>query len=174
MYRNNIMTTKRNFNVVLDIYNTASWVGKQFNPIFQVDLKRLVQIPSDLAKPYKISFSYYMMGGAFATSTLASTALYALHIDLRRQNSIQNYNKPLTYAGNLIPTLLPNAATPTLLALIARPQDNHEFYVDNLTNLIEIELMTIIASTGAVFNAAESSGINAITKYIVYMHFEEL
>ena len=47
--------TKRNFNVVLDIYNTASWTGKQFNPIFQVDLKRLVQNPQDLAKPYKIN-----------------------------------------------------------------------------------------------------------------------
>jgi len=174
MYRNNIMATKRNFNVVLDIYNTASWTGKQFNPIFQVDLKRLVQNPSDLAKPYKISFSYYMQGGLFATSTLSSTALYALHIDLRRQNSIQNYNKPLTYAGNLIPTLLPNAATPTQLALIARPLDNHEFYVDNLTNLTEIEMMTIIASTGAVFNAADGATINNITKYIVYMHFEEL
>tara|TARA_R110000868_G_scaffold265275_1_gene524069 strand:+ start:741 stop:1259 length:519 start_codon:yes stop_codon:yes gene_type:complete len=166
--------TKRNFNVVLDIYNTASWVGKQFNPVFQVDLKRLVQNPADLAKPYKISFSYYMQGGAFATSTLATTVLYSLHIDLRRQNSIQNYNKPLTYAGNLIATTIPNAATPTLLALIARPQDNHEFYVDNLTNLTEIELMTIINSTGAVFNVAETSGINAITKYIVFMHFEEL
>ena len=174
MYRNYIMATKRNFNVVLDIYNTASWTGRQFNPIFQVDLKRLVQNPADLAKPYKISFSYYMQGGLFSTSTLSSTVLYALHIDLRRQNSIQNYNKPLTYAGNLIPTLLPNAATPTQLALIARPLDNHEFYVDSLTNLTEIELATIIASSGAVFNSANNGTINGATSYIVFLHFEEL
>lgn len=167
-------STKRNFNVVLDIYNTTSWYGKQFDAIFVVDLKRLVQNPEDLAKPYKISFSYYMQGGVFATSTLSSIALYSLHIDLRRCNSIQLYNKPLTYAGNLIPILLPNAATPTQLALIARPQDNHEFYVDNLTNLTEIEIATIINSTGAVFNASETLGINNVTKYIVYLHFEEL
>tara|TARA_R110000868_G_scaffold47455_1_gene155601 strand:- start:462 stop:1001 length:540 start_codon:yes stop_codon:yes gene_type:complete len=166
--------TKRNFNVVLDIYNTAAWTGRQFNPVFQVDLKRLVQNPEDLAKPYKITFSYYMMGGLFSTSTISTLVLYALHIDLRRQNSIQNYNKPLTYAGNLQPQPIINAAAPTIGGLIARPQDNHEFYVDNLTNLSEIELVTIINSTGGVFNAADTSAVNAVTKYIVYLHFEEL
>lgn len=166
--------TKRNFNVVLDIYNTASWTGKQFNPTFQVDLKRIVQNPADLAKPYMITFSYYMQGGAFATSTLSGTALYALHIDLRRYNSIQNYNKPLTYAGNLQPQLILNAATPTQLALIARPIDNHEFYVDNLTNLTEIELMTVVSSTGLMFNSANTVGVNNVTKYLVFLHFEEL
>ena len=114
------------------------------------------------------------MGGLFATSTISTLVLYALHIDLRRQNSIQLYNKPLTYAGNLQPQPIINAAAPTIGGLIARPTDNHEFYVDNLTNLTEIELMTVFNSTGAVFNPSDGATINNVTKYIVYLHFEEL
>jgi len=68
--------TKRRFNVVLDTYNTASFTGAQFDATFQVGLKRLVQNPEDLAKPYKITFSYYMQNGTFANTLLVATALY--------------------------------------------------------------------------------------------------
>jgi hypothetical protein len=165
---------KRHFNVVLDIYNTSSWKGRQFDATFTLDLKRIVQDPRDLARPYRITFSYYMMGGAFATSTLSQTSLYALHIDFRRNNNIQLLDKPQPYAGTLQFITVANAATPTLGYLAAYPTDNHSIYLDNLTNLTEVEIATIVNSTGAVFNAADNSGINAITKYAVYLHFEAL
>jgi hypothetical protein len=51
---------------------------------------------------------------------------------------------------------------------------NHPIYLDNLTNLVEVQAATIINSTGAVFNAADGATINNVTKYVVYLHFEAL
>lgn len=167
-------TPKRRFNVVLDTYNTAAWSGRQFDAFWVIDLKRIVPNPAELAKPYKVSFSYYMQGGTFATSTLSQSSLYSLHIDFRRNNNIFQLDKPQPYAGNLYFNTIANAAVPTLGQLIAYPTDNHPIYLENLTNLVQIETATIIPSTGGVFNAADNSGINAITKYIIYLHFEQL
>jgi hypothetical protein len=94
-----------NFNIVLDIYDTNSWKGKQFDATFQVDLTRVVQNPADLAKPFKITFAYYMRVDTAAINGILITNLYSLNMDLHRKNSIQNYNKSLTYAGNLFPNL---------------------------------------------------------------------
>lgn len=165
---------KRRFNVVLDIYKTESWTGKQFDANWEIDLKRIVPDPAELAKPYKVNFSFYMMGGAFATSTLSQTSLYALHIDFRRNGNIFQLNKPQPYAGNLYFNTIINAATPTLGQLIAYAPDNHPIYLDNLTNLTQIQTAVIVNSTGGVFNTADNSGINAVTKYAIYLHFEEL
>jgi hypothetical protein len=93
-------------------------------------------------------------------------------MDLHRKNSIQNYNKPLTYAGNLFPSnIIPFNAT--FIALKARPCDNHEFYVDNATNLTEIRLTTILNASGTMFNPNDTLSVNNATKYIVYLLFEE-
>ena len=165
---------KRKFNVVLDIYNTASWKGRQFDATFSIDLKRIVPNPADLARPYAVTFSYVMQGGLIATSTLAQTALYALHLDFRRNNYIHQLNAPQPYVGNLDFELIQNAATPTQGRLYADETINHPIYLDNLTNLTEIQAATIINSTGAVFNAADGSTINNVTKYIIYVHFEAL
>ena len=165
---------KRKFNVVLDIYNTASWKGRQFDATFSIDLKRIVANPADLNRPYAVTFSYYMMGGAFATSTLAATSLYALHLDFRRNNYIHQYGIPQPYAGNLDFQLIQNAATPTLGRLYSIETMNHPIYLDNLTNLIEIQAMTVIAGTSAMFNPTDSATINNVTKYVIYVHFEAL
>ena len=165
---------KRRFDVVLDIYNTSSWSGKQFDPTWVIDLKRIVPDPNELAKPYKVTFTYFMMGGAFATSGLSQTALYSLYIDFKRNNNIFMLDRPQPYAGNLYFNTIVNAATPTLGQLVAYATDNHPIYLDNLTNLTGIETAVIVNSTGAVFNAADNTGVNNITKYIIYLHFEQL
>jgi len=165
---------KRKFNVVLDIYNTAAWKGRQFDATFSLDLKRIVPNPADLDRPYAVTFSYFMQGGLIATSTLAQTSLYALHLDFRRNNYIQQLNAPQPYAGNLDFQLIQNAATPTQGRLYAIETMNHPIYLDNLTNLVEVQVATIINSTGAVFNAADGATINNVTKYVVYLHFEAL
>ena len=165
---------KRRFNVVLDTYNTANWSGKQFDANWIIDLKRIVPDPAELAKPYKVTFTYFMMGGAFATSGLSQTSLYSLHIDFKRNNNIFMLDKPQPYAGNLYFNTIVNAATPTLGQLVAYATDNHPIYLDNLTNLTMIETATIVNSTGAVFNSADTAGVNNITKYIIYLHFEQL
>ena len=169
-----ITAPKRRFNLILDIYNTASWTGRQFDATFTVDLKRIVPNPNDLAKPYKVTFGYFMQGGAFATSGLSQSALYSLHLDFRRNTYIQYLNRPQPYAGNLMFQTIINAATPTLGQLIAYPIDNSPIYLDNLLNLTEIQAATIVNSTPVVFNSSDNSGVNAITKYIIYIHFEEL
>ena len=166
-------STKRRFNVVLDIYNTASFTGPQFDATFQVDLTRLVQNPEDLAKPYKLTFSYYMQNGSLANTLLVATALYSLNIDMRRKNYIQNYNKPLTYAGNLQAEFVTSGAGFGVTRLIARPKDNPPFYVDNLTNFTEVRITTYVNSTGIIVNPNNPSNYNNLTKYLVYLHFEE-
>lgn len=165
--------TKRKFNVILDIYNTASWIGRQFDATFQVDLKRLVQNPADLAKPYKITFSYYSQLAAFGTTGVVATSLYSLHIDLRRSNAIQMYNKPLTYAGNVQAEFQTAGTGFGNTRLFARPEDNQPFYVDNLTNLTEVQVATYVNSTGVIINPTDFSAINNILKYVIYLHFEE-
>lgn len=165
---------KRRFNVVLDTYNTANWSGKQFDANWIIDLKRIVPNPAELAKPYKVTFTFFMMGGAFATSGLSQTALYSLHLDFKRNNNIFMLDKPQPYAGNLYFNTIVNAATPTLGQLVAYATDNHPIYLDNLTNLTLIESAIIVNSTGTVFNAADTAGVNNITKYIIYLHFEQL
>jgi len=165
--------TKRRFNVVLDTYNTASFTGAQFDATFQVGLKRLVQNPEDLAKPYKITFSYYMQNGTFANTLLVATALYSLNIGMRQKNYIQNYNKPETYAGNIQAELITQGTGFGVTRMIARPEDNPPFYVDNLTNLTEVQLTTYVNSTGIIVNPTNQSSYNNLTKYFVYLHFEE-
>ena len=165
---------KRRFNVVLDIYNTASWKGKQFDATFFIDLKRIVPNPADLNRPYAVTFSYFMQGGLIATSTLTQTALYALHLDFRRNNHIHQLNAPQPYVGTLDFELIQNAATPTQGRLYADETINHPIYLDNLLNLTEIQAATIINSSGAVFNVADNATINNVTKYIIYVHFEAL
>tara|TARA_R110000868_G_scaffold265275_1_gene524068 strand:+ start:196 stop:708 length:513 start_codon:yes stop_codon:yes gene_type:complete len=165
--------TKRRFNVVLDIYNTASFTGNQFDATFQVDLKRLVHNPEDLAKPYKITFSYYMQTGTFANTLLVATSLYSLNIGLRRKNYIQNYNQPVTYAGNIQAELITAGTGFGASRMSARPEDNPPFYVDNLTNLTEVQLTTLVNSTGIILNPTNQTSYNNLTKYIVYLHFEE-
>lgn len=163
--------TKRRFNVVLDIYNTDSWTGKQFDATFQVDLKRLVQNPEDLAKPYNVRFSYLSQIASFSTTGANPTMLFSLNIDMRRNKGIQNYNKPETYAGNLQNEY--GGGSFIISRLIARPQDNPPFYVDNLTNLTDVRLETVFNSTGNIINPTNGSTINNVFKYIVYLHFEE-
>jgi hypothetical protein len=165
--------TKRRFNVVLDTYNTASFTGNQFDATFQVDLTRLVQNPQDLAKPYKLTFSYYMQNGTFANTLLVATSLYSLNIDMRRKNYIQNYNQPLTYAGNIQAELITQGAGFGATRMIARPEDNPPFYVDNLTNFTEVRISTYVNSTGITLNPTNATNYNNLTKYFVYLHFEE-
>ena len=171
--------SKTAFTVVCDIYNTTSWTGTQFNPTFNLDLKQVVRDVKLLERPYKITFSYRMQTGLAATSTLCSVAaatpypLYSLHMDFKKGYSIYHQAKPQPYAGNLECQLVLNAATPTTCKLNASPTDNTPFYIDSLLGITQVQLATIINSSGAIFNAADTAAVNNVTKYIIYLYFEE-
>ena len=175
----NRAVSKTVFTVVCDIYNTTSFSGTQFNATFNLDLKQVVRDVKLLERPYKVSFSYRMATGLAVTSGLCSVAaatpypLYSLHMDFKKGYSIYHQAKPQPYAGNLECQLVLNAATPTTCRLIAAPTDNPPMYLDNLLGVNSVQLVTIINSTGGVFNAADTATINAVTKYAVYLYFEE-
>jgi hypothetical protein len=164
---------KRMINVCLDINNTASWTGTQFDAIFAVDLKRIVQNPDDLNRPYRVSFSYYMMAGTLAQTGLVTTNQYAVEIDFKRNTFTQNLNRAKNYMGNLSVNYVNTAATPTLNQLIARPNDNFSFCVDTLANINEIHVTTLTITTAGGAAATTFAGTDANTKYQVYLNFEE-
>lgn len=171
--------SKTAFTVVCDIHNTTSYSGSQFNPTFILDLKQVVRDINLLERPYKISFSYRMATGLAATSGLCSIAaaspfpLYSLHMDFKKGFSIYQQAKPQPYAGNLDCQIIGNATPPTTCRLNAGPTDNAPMYIDNLLGVNSVQLATIINSTGGVFNSANDATINAVTKYIVFLYFEE-
>jgi hypothetical protein len=161
---------KRRFNVVLDTYNTESWTGRQFDATFQVDLKRIVQNPADLAKQYKVTFSFYMQLGDYRVTGFDAGSFYSINIDMFRHNSVQQYNKPVSYSGALPYLLYQNF----IAGPMATPLDNHPFFVDNLTNLTQLKIAVINNVTGAIFNSVNDATINSATNYQVFLHFEQL
>jgi hypothetical protein len=175
----NRAVSKTAFTVVCDIYNTTSFTGTQFNPIFNLDLKQVVRDIKLLERPYKITYSYRMATGLAATSGLCSIAaaapypLYSLHMDFKKAYSIYQQAKPQPYAGNLNVEIIVNAATPTTCRLNSAPTDNTPMYIPNLLGVTSVQLATIINSTGGVFNVTNDATINAVTKYIIYLYFEE-
>jgi hypothetical protein len=93
---------------------------------------------------------------------------------MRRKNYIQNYDKPQTYAGNIQAELITQGTGFGVTRMIARPEDNPPFYVDNLINFTEVQLTTYVNSTGIIVNPTNGTSYNNLTKYLVYLHFEEL
>ena len=175
----NKASSKTSFSVVCDIFNTASFSGTQFNPTFNLDLKQVVRDVKLLERPYKVSFSYRMQAGLAATSGLCSIAaatpypLYSLSVDFKKGYSIYHQAQPKPFFGNLNVELVINAATPTACKLTSAHQDNPAMYLDNLLGVNSVQLATLINSTGGVFNATNDATINGVTKYVVYLQFDE-
>lgn len=183
LYRPDILenrpTVKNSFTVVCDILHSAQYSGTQFNPTFTLDLKQVVRDVKLLERPYRVTFSYRMQAGLAATSGLCNIAaatpypLYSLHMDFKKGFSIYQLYKPQPYAGNLNLEIINNAATPTACRLNAGPNDNTPMYLDNLLGISQVQLATIINSTGGYFNPTNDPTVNGVTGYIVYLYFEE-
>jgi hypothetical protein len=177
------MPLKKNFKVVLDANNTASYSGKQFDASFTVDLNQIIRETWRMKRAYKMTFSFRSISGLFSVNTVTSTKLYKLHIDLGKGTpTMYQYNQTRVPAGivgvssegvGVYTNVAAASAFDIPCYFNARPNDNDGVFVNDLQNINTITLNLIDPTTGT-FNSSDNATINTATKYICVLNFQEL
>lgn len=172
---------KKNFKVWLDSNNANSWTGTQFDAKFHVDLNQCVREAWRLNSSYKMTFSFISKASTFAVGTVSSTNNYTLHIDLGQGTpTMYRFTSVRTPAGivrvsnvgsGVWTVTTGTADVPVYFDAV--PTDNEPVFINNLKNVNGIFVNLIQAGSGT-FNSADNAGINAATKYILCLNFEEV
>lgn len=175
---------KHSFKVWLNVNNVATWSGTQFNANFVVEFNRCVREVWRLGNPWQMRFEFVSAASTNAVSTITNTKVYTLHIDLGKGTpSMYQFNANRTPSGiirvstdgtGVYTNVAAASAFDIPVAFNCKPLDNDPVYFEDLLNVSNINLNLIDAFAGATFNSADSAPINAATKYICCLHFEEV
>lgn len=177
---------KTSFKIILDSYNTNSWIGILHGAKYSINLRNILPNPEDYNKRYYMTVKYEMESGLFATSTLSPNNNYYLNIDVGKSlNILYNNNAstgvPINPRNNVallqFHTDLYNwtgTSAPTYAYLECNPSDNLGVIVDDIKNINHIKLTLYDGTNEVIFNSANTSAINDITQYICVLQFEEI
>lgn len=163
---------KRTFKVVLNSYNTNSYIGSQFNASYYVDLTKIIPNDADFDKQYKVYCTFRTKSESIANNEITSTNVYTLSVgfnnsglntydyDMYKNQSFILKVENITDTGGTIHTLL------DLVDSNAQP-----IFIQNIRNLTQINLTTYLNSVASqsVFNPATPNN----SKYICVLTFEE-
>lgn len=163
---------KRTFKIVLNSYNTNSYVGTQFNANYYVDLTKIINDEATFDKQYKVYCAFISKSENITNNQISSTSLFTLSVNFNNSGlQVYNYNM-----GDNYDFILPiNNITDTGGAIHTyfNLQDNDQkpLFIQNVRNLtsINIRVNQITTTTSDVFNPATPDN----SKYMCVLTFEE-
>ncbi len=156
---------KKRFNLVLSSANLAS--GIMYNGTYNVDLTRTGLSPEDLNKPYLCRFA---MVSQYNSTFVSTSQPYYLCLQYDPNNSIVNLNGGIgTNCHGVIPI---TTDTSTLRGINVALTDNPPVLISTLYNFNKITVQ-LYDSSGAIFNQANNSTLNANSAYAISLEFTE-
>ena len=74
------------YKIVLDSYDTTSFIGPQFNATYYIDFNKIITNQEDYNKPYKLNISITSISAYTTESKFSvSTNLYYYSVDFSKQ-----------------------------------------------------------------------------------------
>lgn len=168
---------KRTFKIVLNSFNTNSYIGEQFNANYMIDLRTIINDESAFDKSYKVTCNFVTKSENIANNQITSTNLYTLALNFNI-GGLQVYNYDLTKnTGFILPVenITDTGGTVhTLLKL--QDKDQQPLFLQNIRNMTNIYLnvyQSSVISAGNystnLFNPTSPDN----SKYICILTFEE-
>ena len=89
------------YKIVLDSYDTASFIGTQFNATYYIDFNKIITNQEDFNKPYKLNISITSISAYTSESGFTvNTDLFYYSVDfskqLTRSSNFNTTRRPIT------------------------------------------------------------------------------
>lgn len=168
---------KRTFKIVLNSFNTNSYIGNQFNANYMIDLRTIINDESAFDKSYKVTCNFVTKSESIANNQISSTNLYTLALNFNI-GGLQVYNYDLTQnTGFILPVENVTDTGGTIHTLLKMTENKEKaLFLQNIRNMTNIYLnvyQSSVISAGnystTLFNPASPDN----SKYICILTFEE-
>ena len=168
---------KRRFKIVLDSNDTSSYIGRQFDATFNIDLTKILQKDEDFLKTYKVSFNFQSIISNSATTGIDNTDIYCLCLDFTRGYNTFWNRMTRNIVGNIsVINDFTNGVSSTQYRTMFKSNetDNGQFLISNLKGLTSIRLTVYGMVSNNVFNNIDNGTVNTNSKYICILNFVEI
>jgi hypothetical protein len=162
---------KRTFKVILNSYNTSSFIGTQFNASYYVDLTKIINDEATFDKQYKVYCTFMTKSESIANNQITSTNIYTLSINFNNSGlQVYNYNLSDNYDFTLPIYNITDTGGTVHTYIKLEENDQKPLFIQNVRNLTNINLrVNQINTTGSsVFNPTTPDN----SKYICVLSFE--
>ena len=171
---------KRSFKVVLDSYNTNSFIApdiggqpNQYNANYYVDLKTIINDESAFDKQYNVYCEFLTMAETPANNNINLGALYTMQLHFAGIGGINSYQyEPTKYYNFILPVQNLYDSTNTLHTLLRLDQNGQKpMFLQNIRNMTNIYLQVFRSDTTSqpIFSPAIPNN----SKYICILTFIE-
>ena len=168
------------YKIVLDSYDTTSFIGTQFDASYYVDFNKIITNQEDFNKPYKLyisisSISSYSVDSEFTCSTNVFYYSVDFSKQLTRSSNFNSTRRPITgvlrfenNSDQYISTTVGGDTTYQTKSNIK--VDDGPFFINNLKGINNITFQVFKGSDNTIFTPANY----ASSKYIVILTLEQV
>lgn len=160
------------FKVVLNSYETNSYIGSQFNASYNVDLKKIISSDESFDKQYKVYCSFITKSENIANNEISSTDIYTLSVGFNNVG-VNSYDYTMYKNQSFILPVVNCTDTGGAIHTLLQHTDNDSqpMFIQNIRNLNEIHI-SVYKNTIASQSVFEPATPNN-SKYICVLTFEE-
>lgn len=167
------------YKIVLDSYDSSSYVGDQFNATYYINFNQFITNQEDFNKHYKLTVSITSVSSYTTESGFNPSVLYYYSLDFSKQ-STHNYNfnnrrKDITgvlrFENNAIKYKSITTGGDTVYDIPLHIKvDDGPFFIDNLKNVSNISFQVFSGFDNNTFISTD----NSKSKYIVTLTLEQV
>ena len=168
------------YKIVLDSYDTTSFIGPQFNATYYIDFNKIITNQEDYNKPYKVNISITSISAYTSESGFTvNTDLFYYCVDfskpLTHSSSFSITRRPITgvlrFENNADAYISTTAGANSVYQTKANIKvDDGPFFINDLNNITNITFQVFTGSNNAIFTPAD----NSKSKYIVILTLEQV
>lgn len=166
---------KRSFKIVLDSYNTNSYIGQQFNANYYIDLKTIINDESAFDKQYYVYCDFQTMADSPNNNNINLGALYTLQLNFSGIGGLNTYQyDPQKFYNFVLPiSLLTDNAVPPVNHTLLKLNDNNQkpIFLQNIRNMTNIYLQVFRSDNSSQVIFVPTNPNNS--KYICILTFVE-